>query len=72
MAQSNAGHFFQTSDSLETIKRKTAKKANKHGDPVALSSKVLSLHADSRNRANVFVAEAAGDVQKVDVEVYIV
>lgn len=68
MSQTNAGHFFQTSESLDTIKRRTAKKSNKHGDPVILESKVLSILADHENGA-VFVAEAAGNIQKINVGV---
>lgn len=70
MSKSNdAGHFFQTSSALETTKRKEAKASNKHGKPIALPSKVLAVHADPNDEGAVFVAEAAGGVKRVVLEV---
>lgn len=70
MSRSNdAGHFFQTSSALETSKRKAAKASNKYGKPVTLPSKVLALHADPGDGDAVFVAEAAGSVKKVVLDV---
>lgn len=66
MSRSNdAGHFFQTSEALETSKRKAAKASNKRGKPVTLPSKVLAVLADPRYEGAVFVAEAAGSVKRV-------
>lgn len=70
MSRSNdAGHFFQTSEALETIKRKEAKAANKHGKPVSLPSKILAVHADQQGDDKIFVAEAAGCVKRVTLDV---
>lgn len=63
----DAGHFFQTSDSIATTERKAAKSKNKHGNPLKLKSKILALYPD-RDSA-VYVAEAAGDVRRIVVEV---
>lgn len=65
----DAGHFFQTSTALETSKRKAAKAANKFGKPIALPSKILALHADPLDDGAVFVAEAAGSVKRVVLDV---
>lgn len=68
MSRSNhVGHFFQTTDSLAATERKTAKAKNKHGKPIKLSSKVLAVIPAST--ASVLVAEAAGDVKKVALDV---
>ena len=70
MAQSNdAGNYFQTSDSLATIERRAAKSKNKHGDPIKLPSKILAAIADPQSDGAVFVAEAAGEVKRVVLEV---
>lgn len=70
MSRSNdAGHFFQTSEALETSKRKAVKASNKHGKPIELPSKVLAVHADPRDEGAVFVAEAAGSVKRVVLDV---
>lgn len=63
----DAGHYFQTTDSLATTERKAAKSKNKHGDPIKLPSKVLAIHPAAQDR--VFVAEAAGEVKLVILEV---
>ena len=70
MSRSNdAGHFFQTSDALETEKRKAAKASNKYGKPVSLPSKVLALHGGPRDDGVVYAAEAAGSVRRVVLDV---
>ncbi|KAJ9630756.1 hypothetical protein H2203_001280 [Taxawa tesnikishii (nom. ined.)] len=66
MSRSNdTGHFFQTTDSLATKERKTAKSKNKNGNPIALPSKILAIHADPFDDGAVFVAEAAGTARRV-------
>jgi len=68
MSRSNdAGHFFQTSDALATTERKAAKAKNKHGKPIKLPSKILAVHA--AEDGSVYVAEAAGEVKRVVLEV---
>lgn len=73
MSKSNdAGHFFQTSAALETTSRKEAKAKNKHGKPIQISSKVLAAHEDifsNSTTPTVYVAEAAGEVKRVRLEV---
>ena len=70
MSRSNeAGHFFQTSSALETTARKEAKATNNHGKPLALPSKILAVHPDQSNEDAVYVAEAAGSVKRVVLDV---
>ena len=70
MSRSNdAGHFFQTSDALATNERKAAKAKNKYGNPIKLPSKVLAACADPTTSEAVYVAEAAGEVKRVTLEV---
>ncbi|KAI6800666.1 WD domain-containing protein [Hortaea werneckii] len=64
----DAGHFFQTTDALATSERKAAKAKNQHGDPIKLSSKLLAVHVDHANDGAVYVAEAAGDVKKINID----
>ncbi|KAI7541469.1 hypothetical protein KC343_g19106, partial [Hortaea werneckii] len=64
----DAGHFFQTTDALATSERKAAKAKNKHGDPIKLPSKLLAVHVDHANDGAVYVAEAAGDVKKINLD----
>jgi hypothetical protein len=69
MANPNAGHFFQTSDSLVSEERKAAKAKNKLGRPIKLSSKLLAVTPDPFDERAVYVAEAAGEVRRVVLEV---
>ena len=69
MANPNAGHFFQTSESLVSVQRKAAKAKNKLGRPIKLSSKLLAVTADLFDERAVYVAEAAGEVRRVVLEV---
>lgn len=63
------GNYFQTTDSIATIERKEAKSKNKHGNPVKLPSKILAIETDPNRGDSVFVAEAAGEIKRVIVEV---
>ena len=69
MANPNAGHFFQTSESLVSGQRKAAKAKNKLGRPIKLSSKLLAVTPDLFDGRAVYVAEAAGEVRRVILEV---
>lgn len=69
MANPNAGHFFQTSDSLAKDQRKAAKAQNKLGRPIKLASKLLAVTADPFDERAVYVAESAGEVRRVVLEV---
>lgn len=70
MSRSNeADLYFQTSDSIATQGRKSAKSKNKHGNPITLPSKILAVHIDESNDGAIIVAEAAGEVKRVTLEV---
>lgn len=80
-----AGHFFQTtwvslagsrsqqltviSSALNESARKATKSKNTKGNPVKLQSKILAAAADPHDSAQVYVAEAAGNVKRINLEV---
>ncbi|KAM0713659.1 hypothetical protein Q7P37_010621 [Cladosporium fusiforme] len=68
MANPNAGHFFQTSDSLAKDQRKSAKAQNKLGRPIKLASKLLAVTPDPFDERAVYVAESAGEVRRIVLE----
>jgi len=57
------------SDSLETSARKLAKSKNKKGTPISLGAKALAVVADPYNSQIVYVADAAGRVRQINVQV---
>ncbi|KAH7370537.1 WD40-repeat-containing domain protein [Rhexocercosporidium sp. MPI-PUGE-AT-0058] len=62
------GHFFQT-DASESIRaRRAAKSGNKYGDPIALHSKILGCVSDPFSSVDIYIAESAGCVRKVNIE----
>jgi hypothetical protein len=63
------GHFFQTDASESTRARRAAKSGNKHGNPIILQSKILNAIPDPFSSACIYIAESAGCVRKVNVEV---
>jgi hypothetical protein len=63
------GHFFQTDASESTRARKAAKSRNKKGNPIVLQSKILGVIPDPFSPACIYIAESAGCVRKVNVEV---
>lgn len=63
------GHFFQTDASEATRARRVAKSGNKNGNPIVLQSKILSAIADPFSTSCIYIAESAGCVRKVDIEV---
>ncbi|KAL8670341.1 MAG: hypothetical protein Q9168_005115 [Polycauliona sp. 1 TL-2023] len=66
-------HFFQTNHSLAEIERKSLKSKNKNGNPIRLPSKILAVIADpQRPYEAVFVAESAGNVRRVAVDVEVI
>lgn len=70
MSRSNdAGHFFQTSSALATTERKAQKAKNKYGKPVKFPSKILAVIDDPRDEKCLYIAEAAGEVKRIDLEV---
>lgn len=63
------GHFFQTDASESTRARRAAKSGNKNGNPLNLQSKILNAIPDPLSTASIYIAESAGCVRKVNVEV---
>ena len=49
--------------------RKASKSKNASGNPIKLASKILAVAADPENNERVYVAEAAGTVRRVVLEV---
>lgn len=64
------GHFFQTDTSLSEAARKKTKSTNNAGNPIHLNSKLLAAIAnDEDGGRSIFLAEAAGTVRRVELEV---
>lgn len=63
------GHFFQTDASESTRARKAVKSGNKNGNPIVLQSKILNVVPDPFSSTCIYLAESAGCVRKVNVEV---
>ena len=49
--------------------RRAAKADNKNGNPIALKSKLLAAIRDPASPSSIFVAESAGSVRRLDVDV---
>jgi hypothetical protein len=58
-----------SSAALDEAARKARKAKNKLGNPIKLPSKILAIAADPRDSGAVYVAEAAGTVKKIILEV---
>lgn len=63
------GHFFQSDASESTRARRAAKSGNKNGTPIVLRSKILSVIPDPFSSACIYIAESAGCVRKVNLQV---
>jgi hypothetical protein len=59
----------RSSSSLNEITRKGAKSKNNQGSPIKLTSKILAVVADPQDDAHIYVAEAAGNVKRINIEV---
>lgn len=57
------------STSLEESNRKAEKSSNTNGAPIKLLSKILAVAADPLSKESVYVAESAGTVRRVVLEV---
>ncbi|KAF2855350.1 WD domain-containing protein [Plenodomus tracheiphilus IPT5] len=69
MSRSNdPGHYFQTTSALEETARKAAKSKNSHGNPIKLPSKILAICTDPHDQDQIYVAEAAGNVKRINIE----
>ncbi|KAI9792756.1 MAG: hypothetical protein M1835_007667 [Candelina submexicana] len=65
----DSGNYFQTETSIEETQRKAKKSTNNAGNPIKLSSKILAVAEDPTNPNRVYVAESAGTVRRVVLEV---
>lgn len=61
-------HFIFSS-SLEESNRKAVKSTNTNGAPIKLQSKILAIAADPSNSRSVYIAESAGTLRRVVLEV---
>jgi hypothetical protein len=57
------------SSALEETARKAAKSKNDRGNPLKLPSKILAVVPDPEHESQIFVAEAAGNVKRINLEV---
>ena len=57
------------SSSLEEITRKASKSKNTKGNLIKLPSKILAAIADPQDANQIYVAEAAGSVKRINIEV---
>ncbi|KAF2826556.1 WD domain-containing protein [Ophiobolus disseminans] len=60
------GHYFQTTSALNETARKATKSNNTKGNPIKLASKILAVVRDPQDDDHVYVAEAAGNVKRVN------
>ncbi|KAJ3531384.1 hypothetical protein NM208_g8902 [Fusarium decemcellulare] len=62
-------HFFETDASQAQRQRKAAKAGNKHGEPLAMKSKILAAIPDPASPlTSIFIAESAGFVRRINLE----
>jgi hypothetical protein len=57
------------SSALEETARKAAKSKNDRGNPFKLPSKILAVVADPEHESQIYIAEAAGNVKRINLEV---
>jgi hypothetical protein len=57
------------SSALNETARKATKSKNTSGNPIKLPSKILAVVADPQDEDQVYIAEAAGSVKRVNLEV---
>ena len=57
------------SSALNETARKAAKSKNDKGSPFKLPSKILAVVADPQDESQIYVAEAAGNVKRINLEV---
>lgn len=63
------GHYFQTTSALNEEARKATKSKNTKGSPIKLPSKILAVIPDLQDQDAVYIAEAAGNIKRVNVKV---
>lgn len=59
----------EDSSALNEEARKATKSKNTRGSPIKLPSKILAVVSDPQNEDAVYVAEAAGNVKRVNLKV---
>ncbi|KAI5864258.1 WD40 repeat-like protein [Durotheca rogersii] len=64
----SADQFFQTDADQAKRERRATKAGNKHGNPIALKSKLLAAVPDPTCPSSILIAESAGSVRKVNVD----
>ncbi|KAI1639385.1 WD40-repeat-containing domain protein [Biscogniauxia mediterranea] len=62
-------HFFQTDAEQALQERRAAKAGNKNGNPIILKSKLLAAVPDPASPSSIFIAESAGSVRRVNVDI---
>lgn len=67
------GHFFQSSTALEKQKLRGLKASNKNGDPLVLSSKIITFVLDPESAKSglprLFTGESGGLARRVNLQV---
>jgi hypothetical protein len=54
---------------LDETARKATKSKNTSGSPIKLPSKILAIAPDPHDEDQIYVAEAAGNVKRINIEV---
>jgi len=54
---------------LNESARKASKSSNTKGNPVKLPSKILAVTSDPEDAGQIYIAEAAGTVKRIKLEV---
>lgn len=57
------------SSALNETARKATKSKNTRGRPIKLPSKILAVVPDTQHEDHIYVAEAAGNIKRVNLEV---
>jgi hypothetical protein len=68
-APSRGPTLTSSSSALEETARKAAKSKNDTGNPFKLPSKILAVVADPQDGNQIYIAEAAGNVKRINLEV---
>lgn len=69
MLSAQGSQLRSPSSALNETARKASKSKNTKGNPVKLASKILAVVADPQHEGQIYVAEAAGDVKRINLEV---
>lgn len=61
--------LISASSALNETARKATKSKNTKGNPIKLPSKILAIYPDPQDGDHIYVAEAAGNVKRINVKV---